>query len=307
MSLPPALVALPCAARLPPPQRGAVLVLVLWTVALLTLVLGAFLATTRVETGIAADTVSRVRLRAAAEGVINYLAVYRGQSETGLEELLGPTLYWDWNGEAIRFRLLPETAFVSLNGAPVELLRDLLSNLGVQQDDAAALAAAVIDWRDPDEDPVEGGAEAPEYQALGLDYAPNNRPFGNLYELQQVRGFSVDLVERLAPLVTVYGTHRGVNPLFASPELLALLAVDAAMLPDTAGTAREDATDDMGDNPYLSTAEGRVYRLQLAMDGADGTALDKIEATVMFIDDGVVPYRIQQWNEYTARFSLADE
>ena len=76
-------------------QRGAVLVLVLWILTLLTFLLGAFSNEIRVENRIVGDMVERIRLRAGATAVLNYLALAGTASPEGRKMmLLGLTSRW---------------------------------------------------------------------------------------------------------------------------------------------------------------------------------------------------------------------
>ena len=72
-----------------------------------------------------------------------------------------------------------------------------------------AVAAAIIDWRDPDSIPAPGGAEHEYYTALPQPYLPRNGPFQTLGELLLVRGvtpamfFGGSGIPGLADLLTV--------------------------------------------------------------------------------------------------------
>ena len=70
-------------------QSGAVLVLVLWVLGILSLLLATFLSGSRIESSISADAVARVKLRSAVEGVAAWMAVYRSQDESGFDDLQG--------------------------------------------------------------------------------------------------------------------------------------------------------------------------------------------------------------------------
>jgi general secretion pathway protein K len=78
---------------------------------------------------------------------------------------------------------------------------------------ALALANAVFDWVDADDDQrYPGGAETVDY-ARSADftagapqaYRPANQPFASISELRLVKGFSSELVAALTPHVSVWG------------------------------------------------------------------------------------------------------
>ncbi len=60
------------------------------------------------------------------------------------------------------------------------------------------IAAAIVDWRDPDDQPTIGqdmvGAESDYYQSLNPPYSAKNAPFDTVDELLLVRGITPDLL-----------------------------------------------------------------------------------------------------------------
>lgn len=88
------------------------------------------------------------------------------------------------------------------------------------------LTAALIDWLDTDDLVYDQdgtlGAESAYYQGLNPGYAARNGPLISLDELALVRGFSAEMVERLRPHVSIYGSLR-VNLNTATPEVIATL------------------------------------------------------------------------------------
>ena len=123
-------------------QRGAVLVLVLWILTLLTFLLGAFSNEIRVENRIVGDMVERIRLRADATAVLNYLAMVARSSPDALGTLEGYELSLPLGNAEVTYRFVPEEAYVSLNAAPPEMLRALIANYPGGVDDVDALVDA---------------------------------------------------------------------------------------------------------------------------------------------------------------------
>jgi general secretion pathway protein K len=71
---------------------------------------------------------------------------------------------------------------------------------------AAALANAVFDWLDADDDTrYPGGAEALDYAQLPQPYRPANQAFASVTELRLIKGFDAELVAALTPHVSVWG------------------------------------------------------------------------------------------------------
>ena len=88
-------------------------------------------------------------------------------------------------------RLLPANALPNLNAIPFDALTRYLTVLGIPDNEVKELAAALIDWRDPDNFKTEGiGAEVEYYTALQPPYAPRNALIRTWQELNYIRGMT---------------------------------------------------------------------------------------------------------------------
>jgi general secretion pathway protein K len=135
----------------------------------------------------------------------------------------------------------------------------LFQLVGAEEDQARKIAAAVIDWRDPDDLVQPEGAEDAEYAAADLPYGASDYPFRLAQELQQVLGMDYELYRKVAPLVTVYGGNGRPNASFAP----------AALLPLFAGVTPELAQQIVAQRHALDAAAMQATPLTLP----DGTAL----------------------------------
>lgn len=77
-------------------------------------------------------------------------------------------------------------ALVDLNAASVALFEPITRGVGLQEARSKAVPAAIVDFRDADDDFQSGGAEAEQYRAAGLPLGPKNAPFETVVELDQV-------------------------------------------------------------------------------------------------------------------------
>jgi len=298
-------------------QRGAVLVLVLWILTLLTFLLGAFSNEIRVENRIVGDMVERIRLRAGATAVLNYLALAGAASPEGLTSLEGWPLSLPLGKSSVDYRFVPEEAYVSLNAAPPEMLKVLLGNYPDGVDDVDALVNALVDWRDGDDIVTENGAEAAEYASAGLAYGPRNAPLLSVDELGLVLGFDQDLLDWLRPYVSVASMSDGIDPRFADPELVMMLDTEGRFSEQDLQAMQADpaVAEAMAlDSSFFAASRSGAYRLMV--QGSGGMGLKRRQAIeVIAAFDGVVappaagldavatgpvppPYRIIQWNEY---------
>lgn len=106
-----------------------------------------------------------------------------------------------------------------LNRASEDELRRLLVALRIDARQANAVAQGALDWRDPDGFARVDGAERAEYVDEGRVVLPRNGSFRFVDELLDVRGVTLELSERVGPLLTVEGSGR-VNLNAAPPEVL---------------------------------------------------------------------------------------
>jgi len=95
----------------------------------------------------------------------------------------------------------------------------LLDTLGIDR----AVADAVVDWLDNDENPRAGGAESSYYLGLPNPYRAKNDLFDTLGELRLVRGVTGEVFDKLRPFVTVSSSGM-VNINTAPKEVLMSLS-----------------------------------------------------------------------------------
>ena len=208
--------------------RGAALLLVLWLIALLAALVGAFALTARTEhlqgrvlhRGAAAAEIARAGLEYAVARALD-------PSPDGRWLPDGRDYAWQFHGATLTLRIVDESGKVDLNAAPAPLLAALLVAAGAEAELAERVAGAIVDWRDVDDlgQPV-GAAEDPQYAAAGLPYGAKDAPFQDVGELQQVLGMTPALYAAVAPHVTVYSAMPSPDPRYAGAVVLQALGID---------------------------------------------------------------------------------
>ncbi len=107
---------------------------------------------------------------------------------------------------------------LDVNAADEETLARVFRIAGAAPNKAESLAAAIADWRDPDDQPRIGGAEAGWYEANGRP-GPANRSLTSLHELRLIRG-----LETSRALDSLLDVEPGpISLVHAPPAVLALL------------------------------------------------------------------------------------
>jgi hypothetical protein len=107
----------------------------------------------------------------------------------------------------MRMNVSDECGKLNLNYVSEDTLRDLLIVTGVAEEEAIQLAAAIVDWRDEDNEPIEvdegdhgdvytedsyynPDQRRREIEAMGPEYVNKNAPFDDVDELLLVRGMT---------------------------------------------------------------------------------------------------------------------
>lgn len=146
--------------------------------------------------------------------------------------------------------------------ADVARFQRLLRLLGLPPE----LANTLADWMDADNQVQQGGAEDSYYLSLPRPYRAANRPLVELSELLLVKGYDLQVLDRLRPYVTVLPEPTAINVNFASPEVM-VAVLDNLTLPE----ARSVVQQRIG-RPYRTVADFRE-RLALGQGQAPDTLI----------------------------------
>ena len=191
----------------PTRRPAAALILVLWAIAVLALLAGGVSFTLRQDLAIA--NIERDRLvshclaRAGVERAIASLMDDTGSTDTLTDywaddepvfkeiELTGGTFSVLYGDDAVtpqtRYGATDESAKLNANVATYTQLMDLPNMTG-------SIAAAIIDWRDNNEEPELEGVEGAYYAGQSHPYEIRNGPLRTLRELLLVRGVTPELL-----------------------------------------------------------------------------------------------------------------
>jgi len=249
-------------------EGGFVLVSVLWLLALLTLVMLVLLTAVRIDVRAAGQFVRHAEAEALADGVMRLVALRLGDRDrrsldaAGLPRDGTPTLCAHGDA-AVAVAVTDAAGLVDLNAASTALLEWLLRGLSVAPERAAALAAAIVDFRDEDDVPGVNGAESAAYRAAGLAHGPKNAPFETVTELDQVLGMDVALLGRLRAVTTVHSRQPGIDPAVAPSEILAAAAAASGAAARGAEAPADSGVAARADIPsaFRVPSRARAYRV----------------------------------------------
>jgi len=237
------------------------LLLVVWLIALLTALIGAFAISARVES---------LQGRVLAQGsVVQQIA--RAGLEYALQRVADPDpgsrwtpdgrpYAWQYAGSQVQVQLVDESGKVDLNQADAQILSSLLRAVGVEPAQAQQLAGAAVDWRDSDAlSQVAGGAEDPDYAAAGLPYGAKDAPYESVAEVEQVLGWTPQLYARVRAYLTLYAGRGRPDPRYAQAPVLTALGLDPGLvLAQRQGSIGQPALVGQGTGTY-SIREPRTH------------------------------------------------
>lgn len=188
-----------------PRQHGSVLIIVLWVALGLVSLTIYFGQTAMMQYRNADNRMAGIEADQAIEGASRYVTyILRNYATNGFvpnpdnyaAEMapVGESDYWligrddqSERSETPAFALVDESSKLNLNTATREML-EALPNM------TSELAAAIIDWRDTDDEATTDGAESDYYMRMNPAYLCKNAPFETVEELRMVRGCTPELL-----------------------------------------------------------------------------------------------------------------
>lgn len=254
-----------------PSERGVALLLVIWLLALLSVIGVTMTAEVRSDLRVARNRLDAAQARALAEGGV-WWAIDRLLEQAPAEPLRldGSAYGVSVAGQAVSVAVQDEGGKLDLNRTPVERLGRLLQVLGFE----AATAAALVGTLD---------AHRPSFAAIE--------------ELRLLPGIDAGRYARIAPFVTVHADDARVNPATAPREVLlcstttAPRQVDAYLQARAAGVRAGPSLAD-GDG-FLSGGEAGVVTIRATARLGGATHVQ--EAVVVLDAQAPRRFRIAGW------------
>jgi general secretion pathway protein K len=224
-------------------ERGVILLLVIWLLALISVVVLSVAQEWRTEALLTRNYLSARQAGFLAEGGVYYalgklveaqLAERQRRAPGDFAEM--PVDLWKGDGASHELRLpegrvivraTDESGKININQASEDILYNLVITLGYEPQTARAVVDAILDWRDRDNISRPLGGENDYYLSLNPPYPAKNGPLDTVEELFWLRGVNPALFGRLREFFTVQRTGRGVNVNAAPPEVLRSLGMTA--------------------------------------------------------------------------------
>lgn len=261
-------------------QGGFALLMVLWWLGLIALIGTRMTASGRAQAVEARAMLDRAVLEAQADGAARRAIVAFASGEWPADSR---PHHIREGGRVETVRLTDENGRINPNQAPPGLLASLLLAVGLPADQAARLAAAIVDWHTAGDRKERLGAKSAEYRAAGLPYGPADAPFTSVAQLGLVLGMDPRILALVAPHLSV-ATEGDVDRAVADDVVRTALArFGRNVLPPGLDIGRLAA----------------VIRIDARVEAPDHAAYER-EAVVRFAltaDPEAAPVEILAWRE----------
>jgi general secretion pathway protein K len=186
--------------------------MVLWVVAVLSVIVLEFCFAMRTEINITKNYKEELESYAMAEGGVQRAIleliykqdprVQQLRKPSNFEETPPEKREWVTDGRpyllsydrgVCEIRVMSEAGKVNINLVSEQMIQKILENLGVDLETRGIIADSIMDWRDPDDFYRVNGAENDYYQSLKEPYFCKNGPLSSIEEMLLIRGITPDL------------------------------------------------------------------------------------------------------------------
>ncbi len=282
-----------------PNSGGVVLIMVLWVIAILSMVVLEFAFAMRTEVNVAKNYKTETQLYAMAEGGVQRAItelIYKQdprvqqKRDKKLEEVPPDQREWMTDGRVYRLpfeqgfcdvRVFGEAGKVNINAVSDPTLRKIIGQLGLEGEARDIVVDSILDWRDPGDLHRLNGAKNDYYQSLKEPYNCKSGNLDSIEELLLVRGVTPDLF---------YG-RKGTNKGDGSP------------MSDGIGLKDIFSIYSSGEQVDINSASLPVLRVVLGIPKDVAGALIKARADKGFQDQADLLQRVPQLSSLIAQIS----
>lgn len=288
-------------------ERGMILVIVLWTVSMMTIIVVALGAYAQKSLSLAGVETARLRTEMALKsGVEAAGAMILGTEAKQRMFADGSPVRIDLGGgRLVDIGIRDATGLIDINRAPAPLLAGLFSRAAGSNADPEKFGERIVAWREQN----GGGEKKPAAAGEGeeTDKREDEPPpvFFSVAQLYGVAGTEPAAIDRILPYVGLYSHGGRINPLAAPEPVLQSVPEMAA---DDIATLLEARIRRNAENPdvqsilakyenFLTLAESSVYLVTVkTVSGGGLIAGSRLQATIVLDTGGTVPFRVLAWS-----------
>jgi len=290
-------------------ERGIALLLVLWVLTILMVIVLSFSFITRTETYATLSFRQGAEKKFLAEAGIErgIMELFYRKQNRGMQVIIEGTEVWKIDGTPYKIQsgdgeytvmITDETSKVDINAisdANSDILRNLLKNLGVQEEEVNTIVDSILDWKDADDLLHLNGAESDYYMSLPNPYKAKNAAFDTLEELLLVKGMTPEILygnsekKGIIDFLTVNSRTNKINVNAAPKEVLMAIPGITPEIADGIISYRENeeikSTGDVGipqeSMRYLTFNDSNIFTIDAVGHKESEKAGFPIRATVI--------------------------
>jgi general secretion pathway protein K len=270
-------------------REGIALLMVLWVLTLLMVIVLSFSFMARTETHSTLSFKDEMEKKFLAEAGIErgiteifYRNIYKNQTL-----VLEGTEVWRTDGTVYSsqlgdgyytIRITDESGKVDINTVSDVVLKNLLINLGIQEEEVDTIVDSIMDWKDPDDLHRLNGAESDYYMSLPNPYKARDANFEALEELLLVKGMTSEILygnnekRGIINFLTINSGTNRININAAPKEVLMAIPGITPEIADGIISFRQDKEitniQEVGISqesmPYISTAGSNTFTIEAA-------------------------------------------
>lgn len=256
--------------RVPCPQRGVALAVLLWFIAALSLMVAGIVLSARVDVKLSQQQTLESRTKAVGDGVVNLAMRHFLKLQQQGEYNAGDMLVWNFSAfeQSVSARLVPASGLVGMNTASLPLWRQLLVyGGGVEEGHADELVANINRWLTP----PSGGDSSDNLPARRFN-------FMTIEDLLLVDGMTREILERIRLLISPFSASEGISLRAASPAAIKFLmngdagAASQFLVERQANPAAGEQGHALIDSLYISASAPAVsvMRIDVRIEQPDG-------------------------------------
>jgi general secretion pathway protein K len=269
-------------------SRGVILIIVLWTVAMMTVVIAALSTNVRTSANLAGTETRRLKTETLLEGGIDVAAAALIASGDNLRALADghATNIELGNANLAEMKIRDASGFVDINRAEEDFLEGLIAHVTGSPEIGKTTAQLIIQWRSSETETAED-TEPPA--------------FASVAQLYDIKNIDRKVVTRILPFVNLY-SKEGLVSLAAAPEevIASIPEVNPVQVETLLGARSRgdlesndinDLVDDFGD--YITVDPSNVFVVDLTLVRGPGLIPGThLAATIMINKTGDIPFHV---------------
>lgn len=269
-------------------SRGVILIIVLWTVAMMTVVIAALSTNVRTSANLAGTETRRLKTEMLLEGGIDIAAaalMASGDNVRAVSDGHAANIELG-KGDVAEMRIRDASGFVDINRAEDDFLAGLIARVTGSPETGKTTGQLISQWRNKETESAED-SEPPA--------------FNSVTQLYDIDGIDPKVVASILPFVNLYSKEGLVSLAAAPEEVLASMPdvnpvqVETLLAARSRGDWESNSTNDLVDDfsDYLTVDPTNVFVVDITLTrSANLIAGSHLRATIMIDKSGDVPFHV---------------